>query len=108
MRCASGNAAALDADECEALRAGLLLDDLMGNPDDGPPDLVPGHDLPVGHRSLAALHDAVLLPGLTVPVVKGSGEEYSRSPSAERSPLLVPAFLAHGPPSPLAPRLGPA
>jgi hypothetical protein len=49
------NAAALYADEGQALRAGLLLDDLMGYPNDGSPDFVPRHDLPVGHRfSLAS------------------------------------------------------
>ena len=45
------DAAALDADYGEALRAGLLLYDLMGNSNDGSPNLVPGHYLPVGHRS---------------------------------------------------------
>src|ERR1035437_4649288 len=42
--------ASLNADESEALRACLLLDDLMGDPNDGSPDLITGHDLPVGHR----------------------------------------------------------
>ena len=39
-----GDAAALDPDEDEAVGAGLLLDDLVGDADDRPADLVRGHD----------------------------------------------------------------
>src|SRR5439155_10047116 len=46
-----GNAAALDSDEAEAVRAGLLLDDLVGDANDRPADLVRGHDAAARHRS---------------------------------------------------------
>jgi hypothetical protein len=49
-----GHPSSLDADQSQALGAGLLLDYLMRDTDDGAPDLVAGHDLPVGHRTLPA------------------------------------------------------
>ena len=67
-----GNATPLDPDQHQPLRPNLLLDDLVRDPDDGSPDLVLGHDLPVGHRMSLAGTGTFLLPGLTVPVVKGS------------------------------------
>ena len=45
-----GNAAALDADEHEPGRAGLLLDDLVGDADHRPADLIRGHDPAAVHR----------------------------------------------------------
>ena len=50
-----GDAAALDPDEDEAVGPGLPLDDLVGDADDRPADLVRRHDLaPVHRRSVAA------------------------------------------------------
>jgi hypothetical protein len=43
------HAAALDADERQALGPGLLLDDLVGDAHGGAPDLVRGHDLATVH-----------------------------------------------------------
>ena len=44
------DAAALDADEREALGAGVLLDDLVADADGRAPNLLGGHDLPAAHR----------------------------------------------------------
>ena len=49
------DAAALDADEQQAVGAGLLLDDLVGQADRRPADLVRGHDLTAAHRSFLGL-----------------------------------------------------
>ena len=43
--------AALDPDEDEALGPGLPLDDLVGDADDRPADLVRGHDLACVHQA---------------------------------------------------------
>ncbi len=72
-------AAPLDADEGQVLRTRLLLDDLVGDPDDSSPDLIVRHDLAVGHRMTLPGTGALLLPGLTVPVVKGSAKDTALS-----------------------------
>ena len=48
------HAAALDADEGQTGGARLLLDDLVGDADRRPADLVRGHDLAAAHRSFPA------------------------------------------------------
>ena len=52
------DAAALDPDERQTGRAGLLLDDLVGDPDRRPADLVRRHDLAPGHPgpAVGSLH----------------------------------------------------
>ena len=68
------HAAALDADEHEAVGARLLLDDLVGEADRRPADLVRGHDLAAAHRSFPGLTG---LPcGLTGPRLKGRRQGY--------------------------------
>ena len=47
--------AALDSDEQQAICAGLLLDDLVGQADRRSADLVRGHDLAAAHRSFLGL-----------------------------------------------------
>src|SRR4029079_18148299 len=49
------DATTLDADQQQAIGAGLLLDDLVGQPDRRPADLVRGHDLTAAHRSFLGL-----------------------------------------------------
>src|SRR3990172_6482913 len=44
------DATALDPDEDEAVRASVLLDDLVGDADDRPADLLGGHDPAPAHR----------------------------------------------------------
>ena len=67
------HATALDADEEQPVRAGLLLDDLVGEADRRPADLVRGHDLTAAHRSFPA---SLGLPGgLTGPWLKGRAKD---------------------------------
>ncbi len=74
------HAATLDADQQQAVRARLLLDDLMGEADRRATDLVGGHDPASGHTLLPASlgHTG----GLTGPRPKGQCEGY-RGDAAE-------------------------
>ncbi len=65
-RCGERDATAMDADQCQVLRATVLLDDLVADSDERTAHVVPGHDLPA-HGAL------VLLAGLTGPVPGGFG-----------------------------------
>jgi hypothetical protein len=58
------HAAALDADEHELGRPGVLLDDLVRDPHDRPADVVRGHDSAAAHRTP---------PGLTGPATGSLG-----------------------------------
>ena len=68
------DAPALDPDEQQAVGAGLLLDDLVGEPDRRAADLVRGHDLTAAHRSFPA--SLGLVGGLTGPQAEGSPTGY--------------------------------
>src|SRR6266550_4472180 len=60
------DAPTLDPDERETRGSGLLLDDLVGDPDRRPADLLRGHDVAAAHP---------LLPGLTGPPRRPHGAE---------------------------------
>jgi hypothetical protein len=81
------DAPALDADQGEAVRSGLLLDDLVGDADGRAADLLGGHDLAPAHTrgpdSAITVAPAHLLPGLTGPVVKGNALSLAQGRSAE-------------------------
>src|SRR5204863_859840 len=83
--CGEWHAAPLDTDQHQAVRSRLLLDDLVGEADRRPADLVRGHDLTAAHRSFPASRGHP--GGLTGPWLKGSGKDTApgRGQSVDRN-----------------------
>ena len=82
------DAAALDADQQEAIGAGLLLHDLVGQAHGRPADLIRGHDLTAAHRSFPA--SLGLVGGLTGPQAEGSMLRIPRrTPAVDRGSVDV-------------------